>query len=119
MSAANRRRRTDPDDSEAHVHRRASDADAVLRLHDRVDDHDRRLDGHDKLIDSFRSSIEALNQNMGRVADVLETLANLKGFWGTLKLISAGTKVLLTIAAGAAGMWGVFKFLVWLAGVES
>lgn len=113
------RRRHDPPESEAHAHRRATDADAVLRLHDRVDDHDRRLDGHEKLIDTFRTSIDSLNANMGRVADVLETLANIKGFWATLKMMSAGSKIVLSIAAAVVALWGGFKFLVWLAGVQS
>ena len=108
------RRRTDPDESEAHVHRRKTDAEAVLRLHDRVDDHDHKFFEHDKLIESFGRSIEALNQNMGRVADVLETFTNLRGFWATLKLLSAGSKVVLSLVAFSAALWGAFKFLVWL-----
>lgn len=113
------RRRGDPDESEAYVHRRATDEDAFLQLHSRVDDHERRLDGHDKLIDAFRASIDALNSNMGRVADVLEALANLKGFWATLKLMSAGSKVILTLVAFVGVLWGGFKFVVWLAGIPS
>lgn len=108
------RRRNDPPESDAHAHRRATDADAVARLHDRVNDHARRLDGHDMLLDGFSKSIDALNQNIGRVADVLEALTNLKGFWATLKLASAGSKIMLTLVAAGTAMWAAFEFLVWL-----
>lgn len=36
MAPDHNRRRGDPDDSEAHVHRRSTDANAVLHLHSRV-----------------------------------------------------------------------------------
>lgn len=97
-----RRRRHDPADSEAHAHRRATDADAVLRLHDRLDDAERRIDGHDEAVGSLVDNMKSLNQNIGRVADVLEALSNLKGFMLTIKLMSGAAKLLLPLLAVGA-----------------
>lgn len=117
MPATPNRRRGDSDESEAHVHRRATDDDAVLQLHTRVDDHERRLDGHDHLIRGFAESIAALNETMGRIANVLELLRDMRGFWSVIKMISTFSRVVLGICALIAAAWGAFKFLVWLAGV--
>lgn len=89
------RRRSDPDDSEAHVHRRSTDAETVLQMHSRLDDHDRKLNKVFEILRSNAENLKSLNDNLGRVADVLETISNLKGFWITLKLISTVSKVVL------------------------
>ena len=110
-----RRRHADPEDSEAHVHRRATDSEAVLRLHDRVDDHDRKFADHDSVIGKMAENLQNLNQNLSRVADVLEALNNVKGFWLTLRLISGAAKIVLPIAVVIGAMWVFLKTGQWSA----
>lgn len=111
--AYKRRRHADPEDSQAHVHRRATDSDAVLRLHDRVDDHDRKFADHDSVIGKMAENLQSLNLNLSRVADVLEALNNVKGFWLTLRLISGAAKVVLPIAIVIGAVWAFAKTGQW------
>lgn len=116
MTTANpNRRRHDPEDSEAHAHRRATDHDAVLHLHDRIGDCEENirnlLESHREMSDNIKS----LNQNLGRVADVLEALSNFKGFWLTLRLLSGAVKVVLPLLAIAGAVWLFLKTGQWRA----
>lgn len=116
MTAKPTRRRNDPEDSEAHVHRRATDQDAVLHLHSRIHDCEESiahlLESHRDMADNMKN----LNQNIGRVADVLEALSNLKGFWLTLRLVSGGAKIVLPLLAVAAAVLLFLKTGQWKAG---
>lgn len=114
MPTARTRRRTDPEDSEAHAHRRHTDADAVLHLHSRIADCEESIK---KLLDSqqqMTENLKKLTDNTGRLADVLEAWNNVKGFWWTLKLMSGAAKVLLPIAAFGATVWIFIKTGRWM-----
>jgi len=104
-----RRRKSDPSGSEAHAHRRIFDNDATIRLHDRVDDHDSSIKQINAVLGVLVPNMEKLISNSGRVADALEGLDKLNGFWWTLKLFSGVFKVLLPfvlfVAALAAAIW--------------
>lgn len=116
MPAKPNRRRHDPEDSEAHAHRRAVDTDAVLHLHGRVGDCEESIR---KLLQSQRDmadNLKSLNQNLGRVADVLEALSNFKGFWMTLRLMSGAAKVVLPLLAVAGAVWLFLKTGQWRMG---
>ena len=113
---AARRRKNDPEDSQAHVHRRETDAEAVLRLHNRIDDHDQTIN---MLLDSHRDmsdNIKKLTENTGRLADVLEAWANVKGFWWTLKMIGSGVKIAVPVVAVIGAAWLFFKTGRWEVG---
>jgi len=116
MTARPNRRRTDPEDSEAHVHRRTTDSDAVLHLHSRVADCE---DSIVKLLESHREMAEnmkLLTDNIGRVADALETWSNVKGFWAVMKFASSAVKTLWPIAAFFAAIWLFIKTGRWVSG---
>ncbi|MCK9386079.1 MAG: hypothetical protein M0Q15_15830 [Nevskia sp.] len=105
-----KRRHNDAPDSQASAHRRRTDEDAVLHLHGRVSDCESSIE---KLLVSHRDMAEnmaSLNLNLGRVADVLEALGNLKGFWLTFKLMSAVAKATMPLLALA----GALLAAVWL-----
>lgn len=110
------RRRTDPEDSEAHVHRRATDTEAVLHLHSRVADCEESII---KLVESQRDMSEHIRQltaNMGRVADALEAWSNVKGFWVTMKFLSSFVKTVWPIAATIGAIWLFIKTGRWISG---
>ena len=85
----------------------------MLRLHDRVDDHDRKFADHDSVIGKMAENLQSLNQNLSRVADVLEALNNVKGFWLTLRLISGAAKIVLPIAIVIGAAWAFVKTGQW------
>lgn len=110
-----KRRHNDAEDSQASVHRRRTDEDAVLHLHGRVADCEASIE---KLLVSHRDMAEnmkSLNLNLGRVADVLEALGNLKGFWWTVSLMSTVAKAALPLLALAAAIWFFAKTGQWKA----
>lgn len=114
MSVQNRRLH-DPEDSNAHVHRRATDANAVLRLHDRLDDIEPRVDGHDQTLSLFADSLQDLNRTIGRAADGLEALSNFRGFVLTMKLFSGAAKIMLPVLAVIAAVVLFIKTGQWSA----
>lgn len=108
-----RRRRSDPEDSEAHVHRRTTDSDAVLYLHERVDDHERAIK---QIIVSQRDmaeNLKKLTENTGRLADVLEAWNNVKGFWWTIRGVGAVAKILIPIMVLGGAIWWFIKTGRW------
>lgn len=115
MATTPNRRRNDPDDSEAHVHRRRSDTDAVLQMHSRLDDHDGKFIEVFEILRGNADSLAALNANVSRVADVLEAMANFKGFWMTLRLLSAAAKIIIPIIAVIGALWIFLKTGQWQA----
>lgn len=102
---AARRRKNDPADSEAHAHRRATDEDAIIRLHDRVDDHDRDILRIDGTLTDLVSNMKGLTDNTGRLADVLEAWNNVRGFWWTIKALSALARLIAPILLFMAALW--------------
>lgn len=109
MVVRQNRRATDPEDSQAHVHRRKTDSDAVLQLHSRIADCEESIL---KLLEAQKhvtDSMTRLTDNMGRIAEVLEAWNNAKGFWLTLKFMSGAAKVLLPILAISGAIWAVVK----------
>lgn len=108
------RRRGDPDESEAHMHRRKTDADAVLHLHSRIADCEesigRLLEAQREMTDNMRT----LTSNIGRVAEVLEAWNNAKGFWITLKFASGFAKIMLPLIAFSGALWLFVKTGQWL-----
>lgn len=114
MATASNRRRGDPDESEAHVHRRKTDTEAVLHLHGRVADCEESIG---KLLEAQRemtTNMRTLTDNMGRIAEVLEAWNNAKGFWVTLKFMSGFSKVALPIIAFTGALWLFIKTGQWL-----
>lgn len=101
---AARRRKTDPDDSHGHVHRRNTDADAVLHLHARVDEHDSLIADILAAQRDMTDNLRKLTDNTGRLADVLEAWNNVKGFWWTMKLLSTSAKIFIPLLAVAAAV---------------
>lgn len=110
---AARRRKHDPSDSEAHAHRRATDADAVLRLHDRVDDNEREILRIDGTLNKLVTNMQGLTDNTGRLADVLEAWNNVRGFWWTIKAMSALAKLAAPILLFLAALWLFAKTGQW------
>ena len=105
------RRRTDPEDSQAHAHRRKTDSDTVLHLHSRIADCEESIL---KLLEAQKhvtDSMAKLTDNMGRIAEVLEAWNNAKGFWATLRFMSAAAKVLVPIMVVTGAIWAAFKAL--------
>lgn len=84
-------------------------------LHERMDDCEESirnlLESHREMADNMKS----LNQNLGRVADVLEALSNLKGFWLTLRLASGAARIVLPLLAIAAAVLLFLKTGQWRA----
>lgn len=111
--AHQRRRRTDPDDSEAHVHRRRTDEDAVLHLHSRVEDCEANIAMLLQSQQQMTEHLRKLTDNTGRLADVLEAWNNVKGFWWTVKALSAGARIVIPIAAVVGAVWLFVKTGQW------
>lgn len=108
------RRNSDPEDSQAHVHRRNVDSNAVLHLHSRVADCEESID---KLLASqaaMADNFKRLSENLGRVAEVLEAWNNAKGFWLTIRFVSAVVKVVVPIAALLVAVWVLLKTGQWV-----
>lgn len=113
VAATPNRRRGDPSDSEAHVHRRKTDQDAVLHLHSRIADCEESIQ---KLLESqqqMTENLRKLTDNTGRLADVLEAWNNVKGFWWTLKLLSGGAKIVIPLIALGGAAWLFLKTGQW------
>lgn len=92
-------------------HKRAGDA--MTHVHARLQDCEDSIAG---LIESNRkisATLEALAENIGRVAEVLEAFNNAKGFWLTIKFLSAFAKVLLPILLFAGALWVFLKTGHW------
>lgn len=114
MPIEHKRRRNDPDDFDAHLHRRKTDAEVVLHLHTRVSDCEESIR---KLLDSqqiITDNLKRLTENTGRLADVLEAWNNVKGFWWTVKLLGTIAKALIPIAAFGGVVWAFVKTGQWL-----
>lgn len=107
------RRRHDPEDSEAHAHRRRTDEDAVIILHARIDDHDRHIKQILESQRDFSEYMKMLTANTGRLADVLEAWNNVKGFWWTMKVMAGGAKILIPLIAFCAAIWFFLKTGQW------
>lgn len=107
--APSNRRRGDSDDSKAYVHRRKCDTDAVLHLHSRIGECEESIV---RLLEAQRemtANMNRLTDNMGRIAEVLEAWNNAKGFWLTVRFVSAFVKVVLPIAAVFGALWLYIK----------
>lgn len=118
MPNQNLKRKTDPEDSQAHAHRRRTDSDSVIHMHNRLDDCEESIR---MLLESNRAtaeSLKALTDNLGRVAEVLEAWNNAKGFWLTLKMLGTGARILLPIVAFFVAIWVFVKTGKWIMGVE-
>lgn len=115
MSApAKNRRRGDPDDSEAHAHRRKTDDEAVLRLHTRIADCEESIAKMLEVQNAMTTNMQNLDNTMGRIAEVLEAWNNARGFWLTVKFVSAFAKVMLPIVAVGAAIYAFVKTGQWL-----
>lgn len=109
----NARRKHDPDESQAHVHRRDADSNAVLHLHSRIADCEASID---KLLASqaaMADNLKRLTENLGRVAEVLEAWNNAKGFWLTIQFVSGVVKVVVPIGAFLVAVWLLVKTGQW------
>lgn len=121
-----------PDTSDpAHLHRRHDDADALLHAHARLDHHEQTLYLHTKrleeLIDTQNEivglirqyevgqselvgTMTKLNENATKIADVLDAWSSVKGFWTTLKFISAASKIVAPILLFFGAIYAFFKY---------
>lgn len=108
------RRRHDPEDSEAHVHRRKTDDDAVLHLHGRIADCEESIIRLLEAQQAMTTNMQSLTENMGRIAEVLEAWNNARGFWLTVKFVSAFAKVMFPIVAVGAAIYAFVKTGQWL-----
>lgn len=114
MALGHNRRRNDPDDFDAHLHRRKTDEEVVLHLHSRVADCEESIQ---KLLESQKvitENLQRLAENTGRLANILEAWNNVQGFWWTLKLLSTVAKALIPIAAFGAVVWAFIKTGQWI-----
>jgi hypothetical protein len=114
------RRKRDPADSEAHAHRRADDEGDMARLHVRIDDlagmvggNTRDINRIDGTLTQLASTMQGLTDNTGRLADVLEALNNVKGFWWTVKAMSTLTKLIMPVLLLFAAVWLFAKTGQW------
>lgn len=117
---AARRRKRDPADSEAHAHRRADDEGDMARLHVRIDDlagmvggNTRDINRIDGTLTQLASTMQGLTDNTGRLADVLEALNNVKGFWWTVKAMSTLTKLIMPVLLLFSAVWLFAKTGQW------
>lgn len=97
------------DDMEYHKRQ----GDAMAHVHSRLQECEDSIAG---LIESNRKiseTLEALAENIGRVAEVLEAFNNAKGFWLTIKFLSAFAKVLLPILLFSGALWVFLKTGHW------
>jgi len=117
---ADRRRKRDPADSEAHAHRFADDEGDMARLHVRIDDlagmvggNTRDINRIDGTLTKLASTMQGLTDNTGRLADVLEAWNNVKGFWWTVKAMSTLTKLIMPVLLLFAAVWLFAKTGQW------
>ncbi len=117
---ADRRRKRDPADSEAHAHRCAADEGDLARLHVRIDDlagmvggNTRDINRIDGTLTKLASTMQGLTDNTGRLADVLEAWNNVKGFWWTVKAMSTLTKLIMPVLLLFAAVWLFAKTGQW------
>lgn len=113
MSFSNRRS-GDPDDSEAHAHRRKTDVDTVLHLHSRIADCEESISKLLEAQQAMTNNMQTLTKNMGRIAEVLEAWNNARGFWVTVKFFSAFARIMLPIVAVSAAIYAFLKTGQWL-----
>jgi hypothetical protein len=106
-------RRTDNPSSKEHTHRRITDEDTVNHFHNRLLDIEANIDklmaSHNVMAENFNK----LTEYVGRVAEVLEAWNNAKGFWVTIKFMSAIAKLFIPLAALAGAIWIAFKTGYW------
>lgn len=98
-------------DQTGEQHKRVGDA--MMHVHNRLQDCEDSIAG---LVESNRkisATLETLAANIGRVAEVLEAFSNAKGFWLTIKFLSAFAKVLLPILIFAGAIWVFLKTGNW------
>lgn len=92
-------------------HKRAGDA--MVHVHARLRECEDSIAGLIESNKKISETLEALAKNIGRVAEVLEAFNNAKGFWLTIKFLSAFAKVLLPILIVAGGIWVFLKTGNW------
>ena len=105
---------SDKDLDPAHFHRRQTDTDAILHAHHRLDQHEQKIDelltgqaaGQIALVDTMSK----LNTNATRIAEVLDAWSSVKGFWTTLKFISAASKIIAPILLFVGGIYAWMRY---------
>lgn len=105
------RRRNDPPESQAHVHRRKNDE--ILHLHRRVTVCEASIQ---KLLETnqlLASKLDVLAGTIGRVAEVLEAWNNAKGFWMVVKFMSSVLKVVLPLLLFTGAIFAFIKTGQW------
>lgn len=115
---------SDKDLDPAHFHRRQSDTDAILHAHHRLDQHEQKIDelltGQAEIISLVRQyeagqialvdTMAKLNKNATRIAEVLDAWSSVKGFWTTLKFISAASKIVAPILLFIGGLYAWIRY---------
>lgn len=103
-----RRRANDPDESVSYRQRHEVDAQTLILLEQRLGDCEATvrcmLAGQDEICSNLRS----IKSSLDAVSEVVQVWGNAKGFWTTLKFISAALALI-------AALWAFAKTGQWLA----
>ena len=87
--------------------------DAMTHLHGRLQDCEESIAGLIESNKKISETLTTLAANVGRIAEVLEAFNNAKGFWLTIKFVSAFAKTLLPILLFAGAVWVFLKTGNW------
>lgn len=103
-----RRRANDPDGSVSYRQRQEVDAQTLIMLEQRIEDCEasvrRMLAGQEEICTTLRS----IKKSLDAVNEVVNVWGNAKGFWTTLKFISAALAL-------CGALWAFAKTGQWLA----
>lgn len=104
-------------DSKEHLHRRKTDRENALHAHVRLDDHEEKIVHLTAVTDQLLSgqtdlvkTLGKLNDNATIIAEVLTAWGSVKGFWATLKFISAAGRVLLPMIVFVGAVYAFFRY---------
>jgi len=97
------------DDMEQHKR----SGDAMMHVHARLQDCEDSIAGLLESNKKISETLATLSENVGRIAEVLEAFNNAKGFWLTIKFVSAFAKTLLPILIFAGALWVFLKTGNW------
>ncbi len=124
MPNETKKRAGDHAESSEYLHRRKTDREYVIQAHTRLDDHEERLQSHAKLLTGLAQvdeqiisgqkalvlQLSALNENASKIAEILGAWGSVKGFWTTLKFISAASKIIIPIIVFFGAIYAFFRF---------
>lgn len=117
MAIEKNTRSGDSKDSKEYLHRRKTDRENAIHAHVRLDDHEEKINHLTAVTDSLLSgqtdlvkTLGKLNDNATIIAEVLSAWGSVKGFWTTLKFISAAGRVLLPVVIFFGVIYAFFRY---------